>query len=169
MQKSSKSIYLFADGGLIGRNPSKLGGTWCWCWVQNGEMIQSNSGVILPKHIGVDSVTNNVTELFAAVHALNSIPENWNGILHTDSRVTLLRITNGMNQNTPGVPEYLRQELLRLRLTRHWRVVLVAGHPTRVELAQGYRRRNGLLVSRWNVFCDEECQRLAREYLARKA
>ena len=164
----AETVELWCDGGLIGRNPSKLGGTWSWCWVQDGKMIQNNSGVILPEHIGVNSVTNNLAELLAATHALNSVPESQEGILHTDSRVTLLRITKGMNRNTPGVPEHLRQELLRLRLTRRWRTVLVAGHPTKEELARGYRLRNGLPVSRWNQFCDAECQRVAREFLARR-
>ena len=161
-----EAIELWCDGGLMGRNPSRLGGTWCYCHVKTGERIGYQAGLILPrKHVEADSVTNNVAELVAALRALASVPEDWDGVINTDSRITLLRITKGMAPHTPGVPEDLRQEFLQLHRTRRWRAVLVAGHPNKKELARGYRLRNGLPASKHNVFCDEECQRLARVFL----
>lgn len=180
---------LYSDGGCIGRNPSKIGGTWAWCLVGNGKeskqnyemwsapdlseekILRCDYGVILPEEAGAKMVTNNVTELLAAVNALTAIGHLWTGTLFTDSYVTLRRLLGGSKFS--GVPQWLRMLVLDLRrnrlrqgrLDRMWGVSLVAGHPTKKELATGKRERNGLPVSKWNVWCDKRCREEARRSL----
>ncbi len=162
----TQPLSLFCDGGLIGRNPSSLGGTWCYCWVDaSDQLIHYQSGFILPHEYELAAVTNNQAELVAAIRALASVPAGWQGLIHTDSKVTLHRISRDIPPGKDGVPEALRLELMDLRRTRRWRAVFVAGHPNKQELTRGYRLRNHLPVSRYNQFCDSECQRLARNFL----
>lgn len=154
---------LYTDGGCIGRNPSSLGGTWAWCLVdENGKLLEHESGIVEPSNIGLLTVTNNLTELLAAVKGLSVMPAKWSGIIYTDSLVTLRRITKSQKFN--GIPNWLRKETLDLRKNRQWKVILVGGHPSKADLIRGKRKKNGLIVSQWNVFCDKECNRLARKF-----
>ena len=131
------------------------------------KILRCNSGIILPEEAGTKAVTNNVTELLAAAKALTAMGPLWTGILHTDSFVTLRRLLGGSKFS--GVPQWLRLLALGLRRNegkaRKWDVSLVAGHPTKKELAAGRRERNGLPVSKWNVWCDKKCQEEARRFL----
>ena len=149
---------LFCDGGVIGSNPSAFGGTWGWCLILDGEMLRHGSGIITPEEARREAVTNNLTELYAAVRALEATRGKIT-TLHTDSKVTQHRL-NGGNKFV-GVPHWL---VKRTRMCGIVKAVLVGGHPTKKELRDGKRERNGLPVSLWNVFCDRECTRLAKEY-----
>lgn len=154
---------VYCDAGVIGPNPSTKGGTWAWCWVKDKQIVRTASGVITPEDVQMLIVTNNVSELFAAIRALESVPPTWWGVLHTDSLVTLRRITTGQKFN--GVPPWMIKRSLTVRDThRNYFVQLVGGHPTTQELLLGKRVRNGLKVSKFNVWCDEECGRLARHF-----
>jgi ribonuclease HI len=156
---------IYCDGGCVSRNPSPHGGTWCFCWVtQKGERVRHQSGLVFPQEVGLGRITNNLTELLAAVKALESVSKNWDGTLYTDSLVTMRRITTG--QRFVGIPNHLRLRALELRRGRKYKVVLVGGHPTRKELTEGRRERNGLPVSPHNQFCDHECCRLAKDFLS---
>ncbi len=158
--------HIFCDGGVIGRNPSLLGGTFCWIWTDsNNQPMKSGWGVISPEDLGVPKITNNMTELLAAVRALTSVPLDWAGFLYTDSKITRIRLTNG--QKFKNIPQCLRQKVLDLRRHRRWKVVQVAGHPTREELISGYRKGTTLPVSIHNVACDLKCQELAQEFSAK--
>jgi ribonuclease HI len=164
---------VYCDGGVIAVNPSPHGGTWAWLALGEADgRWRQESGLVLPweppfgegKAVMAGPITNNQMELYAAVMALEAVPKGWAGILWTDSQVTLARLLGGCS--FAGIHPSLKQRALDLRRGRKWTVKLVAGHPTRKELAAGTRERNGFPVSRWNVWCDEECQRLAREFLA---
>lgn len=163
LQKVPHKIY--CDGGVIGRNPSFHGGTWCYCWVdEEGKRIKSASGVVTPQEVeSIERITNNFTELLAALKALESVPKDWSGILYTDSKITMGRITRGSKFN--GIPNDMRLRTLDIRRNRNYKVVLVAGHPTRLELENGVRARNGLPTSIHNCFCDEECGKRAKDFL----
>lgn len=154
---------IYADGGVIGRNPSARGGTWCYVWVTNGEVVKMGSGVITPDELGVEKITNNQTELYAVLRALQSAPQNWAGTICTDSQVTVFRFTTSLKFN--GIPHALGLRVRELRKFRAWSIRLVAGHPTEKELTAGVRARNGLPTSIFNVMCDEECNRLAKVFL----
>ncbi len=155
-------ISVYADGGCIGRNPSKLGGTWCCITVVGNICCDISSGVILPGEIGLPTVTNNVSELWAAVEALGRCPAGWNGTLYTDSNVTRLRLGGG---KLNGVPDCLKERLhAALKRAGAFRTVLLDGHPTKRQLAAG-RGKRGNPVSWWNCRCDAECNRQAAAFL----
>lgn len=153
---------IFCDGGVIGPNPSKLGGTWCWCLIgENDTLLISRSGIVQPQDLGTETVTNNHTELFAALMAMESM-QSFPGIaLYTDSLITLRRITAGMRFN--GCPDWMRDRVLNIRRIVSPKVTLVKGHPTKKELSDGLSRR-GLPTSKWNVYCDRTCTALAKDY-----
>ena len=151
---------LFTDGGVIGKNPSKIGGTWAWCLVEDGELSRFDSGIVVAS-CG-NHITNNFTELYAALNALNSVGLEWEGTLYTDSAITRHRLMKSNAFN--GIPRWMETEARNLRQTRKINVVLISGHPTKRDLIAG-RKRNGKPCSVWNVFCDKRCRKLAEKAL----
>lgn len=156
---------LYADGGVIQSNPSSIGGTWAWCGVDlAGERFAVSSGVVLatPQE---PEITNNQMEFVAAVRALDSLPDGWIGILASDSQVTIGRLFWGWAMN--NLPELWLKRWLQVK-GRLGKVtpLLLKGHPSASELRTG-RAANGSPVSVHQVFVDEECQRLAGEYVNR--
>jgi ribonuclease HI len=162
---------LFTDGGIRGCNPSPLGGSWCWVLVAGGLPVREASGFVTPADVGLPTVTNNVTELLAAIRALEAAPDGWSGTLYTDSKITLYRVDQRRKGQKParmaGVPAWMRDALqtAKSRLGAY-RVSLLGGHPTAHELNRGCRE-DGLPVSMWNVHCDRVCRRLAEEGLSK--
>lgn len=153
---------IYTDGGCIKANPSKLGGTWAWCMVENNQIIKHSSGIMTPEDMEVETITNNQMELYAAVRAITSSPVDWNGTLYTDSEVSLMRLT--ISKSFKGIPNWLRLRTLELRRGRQWDVFLLGGHPTRKDLQRG-RNRKGRKVSGFNVICDKTCTALAKEFV----
>jgi ribonuclease HI len=163
-------VAVYTDGGVIGRNPSTRGGTWAWIQVgvQEGQekILAEACGTITPAQAGLPAITNNYTELLAAIQALEALPEQWAGTLYTDSLITLRRIEQSLLGNKPsplnGIPDNLRQRLVACkRRLGPYSVRLLGGHPTKLDLARGYRA-DGKPCSRYNVYCDATCQRLAK-------
>lgn len=155
---------LYADGGIIGPNPSPIGGTWAWCLVndQNGR-VASASGTLLQADVGLPAVSNNVTELYALILGCESLPTGWRGTVCSDSWISLQRVFRGAKLN--NVPPWLCQRLGGLLKSGHLAECsyeLLDGHPTQAELTRGVGKR-GHKVSEHNVFCDAECTRRARE------
>lgn len=161
---------LYTDGGVIGRNPSSLGGTWAWCLVDTtkNKRLAFDSGVITPQDIGLPVVTNNLTELFAALQGLLAIEAReplWQGFLWSDSIITLRRLT--FSSRFKGVPGGLKQLCLKIRRNKRWTPLLCKGHPTKSDLEVGYSKR-GRPVSKHNVFVDKCCNKLAKKFLEGK-
>jgi ribonuclease HI len=156
---------IFCDGGVILKNPSPHGGTWAWVFVRDGAAFLAGSGTVTPESVGLPLVENNVTELVAAVEALEAAPNDWCGVLYTDSLNTLRRLTQeGAKMNGVTAELARRCGLQRIRHRLHQRegaVKLLDGHPTKKHLRLGVGKR-GNPVSVWNVRCDETCQELAR-------
>lgn len=160
-------IAVYADGGVIGRNPSPYGGTWAYTHVNaDGERIAEDSGTIVPEWAGVDLVTNNLTELYAVVRGLLALPAGWSGVVYSDSQITLGRLFHGWAWN--NIPEWLYRDaeaaMGRLAWTR-CEPVLLDGHPSKAQLAAGIGKR-GNRVSMHNVWCDKACGAQARAFLA---
>lgn len=159
---------LYTDGGVIGPNPSPVGGTWAYCHVNDiGARVYGTGGTITPAELGIPEVTNNVTELLAMVRGLESLPDGWAGPIYTDSLITLYRAERPRKSKFNGVPGWLRDRLAAARgrlgaITLH----LLCGHPTREELAAG-RGRRGYPVSIHNVWADAECNRQAAAFRKR--
>ncbi len=173
------------------------GGTWGWCAVsapekrdllENGneiggydahsELIHSDSGVV--KGTDKRGVTNNHTEQIAIIKAIEAMPENWSGTIYTDSRTALLRVqcdyqihNLGFNRKVTsekGLPPNIsrRSKEAVQRLGKRVKFVLLQGHPTNEELAQGWGNRRDLPVSKWNDLCDELCNEARDNYFKEK-
>lgn len=160
---------LYCDGGVIDRNPSKDGGTWAFVWVIDDLILKSGYGVITPAQAGMETVSNNLTEMLALVRGLQSLPAIWSGTVLSDSQITLGRAFDTWKWK--NIPNWLRAEFEaeRARLTRWEKVehTLLQGHPTKAELAAGFGSR-GYPVSEWNVWCDKACNQMAAEFLERR-
>lgn len=174
--------HLFTDGGVILSNPSPHGGTYAWCLVRGDEereavLIQEHSCLIYPT--GKNAlITNNYTEMMAMAMALGDLwssiltgrYQGDNPIIYSDSQLTLERAFG--NYPWSGIPDEMRIKVqgivAALRDRGELNYVLVAGHPTRAQLHQGYKiKKNGSRhpVSKWNVFCDENCSALAKRFV----
>ena len=160
---------LFCDGGVIKKNPSKIGGTWA-CKIVNGSAVGTFSGVITPAEAHVAAVTNNLTEMFALVNGLMRLDWNWVGTIYSDSQITIGRAKLGWKWK--NIPQWL-YELFGREAARHhdyWdsiQWVLLGGHPTKKDLERGFRD-DMAPVHINNVWCDQECQRLAKEFLSKQ-
>ena len=165
---------LYCDGGLALSNPSPAGGSFAFCGVETldprplvegetpggldagVERVIEAHGYILPHELGMPLVTNNHTELIAAVCALEAMPPGWSGRLCSDSGCTLGRLFRGERlKNVPGwLSARMGQALARVGAVEP---VLLKGHPKRPDLALGWKE--GKPVSEHNVWCDEACGR----------
>jgi len=153
----------YCDGGVIGPNPSERGGTFAWCHVDvDGKVVASNKGVVLPAKYNLPKITNNISELVAALHCIYALPEGWSGTFYSDSQVTLGRIFWGWAMN--DVPEVLvKRSRGAAAYLGKVRAILLDGHPTRAQLANG-RGKRGNMVSVHNVWCDKACGEARKEW-----
>ncbi len=168
-ESMSEVASIFCDGGVKGRNPSAIGGTWAYCLVDAaGHRLRWDSGGITPEVAGLPKVSNNLTELLAAVRGMEAVPLGWDGIIFTDSFVTLCRIRKTRKQaKLKGIPQWLVDELaLSKKVLGAYRVELVKGHPTVKDLAAGHR--GGVPVSIHNAFCDRLCREVSLRHGVRK-
>lgn len=161
-QRNAQVESAFADGGCVLLNPSPHGGTWAWCHVNAaGERVREAGGHVTPAEIGMGTVSNNQTEFLALLLCLEALPDGWGGKVFSDSGVTIGRFRDG--DKTKGVPPVW---VRRLASVRHrlgeLEYVLLGGHPSKKELAAGVRK-DGKPVSEFNVWCDRECQRQAKQ------
>lgn len=149
---------VYCDGGVIGRNPSTIGGTWAYVVPHTDGTCTVESGVVTPQEAGLPVITNNYTELFAVVKAMENLPEGWDGTIFTDSNVTVSRIVRRRKPpKFEGIPADLQLRLAEARKRIVYDVVLIAGHPTKEELRLG-KNHKGTPVSKWNVIADEACE-----------
>lgn len=150
---------LYCDGGCISRNPSLIGGTWAWCIVRDDTLIASASGMVSPSSERMAWISNNYTELLAAVlcleHFRREMGDKAKGILHTDSSVTRGRLV-GKKPKFANIPKELVNRAVEAKRSIAG-VILLAGHPTAQELGVG--RRGSTPVSKWNVLCDKMCSK----------
>lgn len=160
---------LYCDGGCVKANPSPIGGTWAFVIVsKEGEEQMRGSGFISASQVGLPYVTNNYTELLAAVEGLEQMPEGWDGFVLTDSNVTRCRILPSCpNPKMNGIPVDLQRRLTfcKNRLGRYG-VILLSGHPTKNQLAEGFGKHH-LPVSKWNVLCDDLCRKAGQAAVER--
>jgi ribonuclease HI len=156
---------LYCDGGVIGPNPSPLGGTFAWVLTRDGEALEEQSGVLLPSNIGQAVVTNNNSELYALLVGLETLPEGWSGRVNSDSQTALGWVFKGWNQ--AKIPNALRDRLNDLIASGKLLFLdslLLQGHPTKEDLARGMGAKRNLPVSKWNVRCDDLCTEEANRY-----
>ena len=161
-------IELYVDGGIIGTNPSMIGGTWACRLMSDAGFCHDFSGVVQPHQISnkFEPVTNNQTEMMAFLEGLRKLPEQFKGTIYSDSAVTLGRAFNGWKwKNIPTWMHVVYQEQ-RKRLI-YWdeiKYVLLDGHPTKVQLAAGIGKR-GHPVSVHNVWCDKAWRQAGEAFM----
>ena len=162
---------IYTDGGVVKKNPSVLAGTWAWCWVDSlGKRTCWQSGVIEADERYPDGISNNITELAAALLALESAPAGWSGCLCTDSEITARRIRLARSGSTlsSSVPMQLQRRLSwAINQVGNFSIQRLAGHPNQQELAAGCKR-NGDPVSEHNVFCDVQCTKEAKAWVTQR-
>lgn len=156
-------VKLYADGGVIRKNPSAIGGTWAWCGVTKDECRIIERGGFVPAPEG-RLITNNHTEFIAATLALEAMPKGWSGVLCSDSQITLGRLFEGWRIANLPRNVYMRG-ISALRKLSDVKPLLLQGHPTKKDLARGIGAKRGYPVSEHNVWCDKECGRQAELYL----
>lgn len=157
---------LWTDGGVIGPNPSPLGGTWAWVVTEGGVLTRSEAGTLLPGQTGTERVTNNNTELWAileGIDALRGHEGDWR--VNSDSKIALGWVFLAYSRE--NVPPPLRARLEELRRSGRltglsWR--LLQGHPTKEDLERGVGKARGLPVSEWNKHADMLCGETARRF-----
>lgn len=159
-------VAVYADGGVIQKNPSPIGGTWAFCFVDaQNERIVTRSGSVSPAEFEMATISNNLTEFLALLYALEAVPAGWIGSVYTDSGVTLQRFADPWNVSMKGIPTALVDRARAVgKHVGGINLNLLGGHPNRAELAAGVRK-DGKRVSEHNVWCDQECTRVGEEYV----
>ena len=164
---------VFADGGIIDRNPSAVGGTWAFRLVDfGGRPAYEASGHVAAAEVtplGPEWVSNNFTEVLALLLAFEQLPDGWTGSAYSDSKNAISAHSRAA-WNPPVKPDYLPDAIWGRMVAARERLgpvkfTLLGGHPTEAELAAGCRR-DGKPVSEHNVFCDKAATAAGRAYLA---
>lgn len=158
-------LELYVDGGVIAVNPSLIGGTFAYRLVlDNGRFVGVGKVVTVDQMGG--PVTNNQTEMLALLEGLKHLPDDWVGMIYSDSMVTLGRAFSGFRwKNIPAWMHKLYQEQRRRLI--HWdeiKYVLLDGHPTKAQLKAGIGKR-GHPVSEHNVWCDQACKKAGDAFM----
>jgi ribonuclease HI len=166
MMKEIQIVALYADGGVILKNPSTIGGTWAWAAVDaQGNRVIERGGVTPATETRV--ITNNHMEQIALTLALEAMPDGWSGKVYSDSQLALGRMFKGWRIRNLPANVAKRSAAAVARLGRI-DIVLLQGHPTKADLARGIGAKRGLPVSVHNVWADAECQRQAKAYLEKQ-
>src|SRR4051794_3588578 len=85
VKKDTEIVRVFTDGGVVGPNPSVIGGTWAWVAVdKHGDVVAEEFGFV-PTVNPLRKVSNNHTEQIAIVKALEYVPNSFAGMLCSDS------------------------------------------------------------------------------------
>jgi ribonuclease HI len=155
-------VAVYADGGVIQKNPSSVGGTWAWCGVDaDGNRVIERGGVVPSPG---RPITNNHTEQIAITLALEAMPDGWSGVVYSDSMIALGRVFKGWRtKNLPA--NVARRSAEAVARMGRIETVLLQGHPTKADLERGVGQKRGYPVSIHNVWCDRRCQEEARKYL----
>jgi hypothetical protein len=156
-------VAVYADGGCIRANPSRWGGTWAWCGIDaDGWKVREGSGLLIPGEgdaATLREVTNNNSEFYAVLAALEAMPDGWSGKVCSDSKVTLSRLFRSASLNGIPIAWSIRLGRALGRLGR-LEPVQMDGHPSGEHLRAGVGKR-GYTVSRHQQWCDNKCRELA--------
>jgi ribonuclease HI len=109
---------LYIASGLIGSNPSMIGGTYAWRLVFEHQDPYGAAAVLPMSAIG-GPVTNNQVEMLALLAGLEQLSEAFCGVIHSQSTVTLGRAFQGWKWT--NIPTWMHKayQLQRARLV-HW-------------------------------------------------
>jgi ribonuclease HI len=156
---------LYVDGGVIGTNPSMIGGTFAYYLIHDDGRETGAAQVITDMDMG-SPVTNNQTEMLALIAGLEQLPADFKGTIYSDSKVTLGRVFMGWKWKNIPAWMHKRYQKQRAKFT-NWdeiKYVLLDGHPTKAQLKAGIGKR-GSPVSKHNVWCDEACRQAGEAFM----
>jgi ribonuclease HI len=171
-------INLYTDGGVSQSNPSPPNGGISWAFIavdENGTIIHEESGRISTSDCKGFLASNNLAEAIAVVRALEWAViffENMKAMdeviefeLFSDSELTLNRAFKGysVKKLPTNVVERLGTALASLKDTK-LSYQLLAGHPTRKDLKQGFKEKKGKRypVSSFNIYVDSLCKKQSK-------
>jgi ribonuclease HI len=157
------NVSLYADAGVIQKNPSTLGGMYAWVLVnEKNKSIAQDAVFVSPKLFG-GKVTNNNVELLAIIRGLAYAQANKLYVTHvySDSEVSLGRLFYGYSWRE--VAGYVEEQRKGITINGA-KPVLLNGHPTKKQLQEGIGR-TGRPVSKWNVYCDKLCTETGKAYM----
>lgn len=164
---------VYTDGGIIGPNPSRIGGAWAFVAIVDAEdgVVYERSGVIkppdvwghvAPRQAALSTIENNIAETIAILLALEALPEGWRGTFYGDN-LNSIRRAREPRECKDAVPRFLRDRLVIAAETRHVEFHLLGGHPTAVDVQRGCRI-DGTPVSKWNARADKLCRMITAQY-----
>lgn len=174
---------LYCDGSTAFKNPSPYGIAWAFIVTdENDEKIYEEAGVVTAQNCKGFKASNNLAEMLAAVKALEYASNNLDYIirvsvgpaeltLYSDSELTLNRLFRGYSMKLLPKNVQDRATAVVSKIKRdyyvHLQPVLLAGHPTKKQLAEGFKTKNNwnYPVSKWNVECDKLCSDAARKLI----
>lgn len=126
---------VYADGGVLNRNPSEVGGTWAFCLVNAiGGRVFGQAGHVAAEEVApLPWVSNNLTEVVALLLALENLPDGWAGAAFSDSK-NAIRAHMAAADLDPRKPGYLPDELWGRMVAARQRLgairwTLLGGHP----------------------------------------
>lgn len=158
-------LKLYADGGVIFKNPSPYGVTCAFVIVNKDSSIQSESFMFT--HSGLS--TNNQSELLSIILGLESLSNTNRAAIAevcSDSNVSLGRVFR--NYSMSNIPEWTQVRLSNTKKSLvNWdkfSYTLLDGHPTKKQLDIGMGKR-GHPVSIWNKICDDLCQQESEKFM----
>lgn len=151
-------VSLYTDGGVVGSNPSSIGGTVAFYIIgQKNEVLSNYSSFLHPNFMGSDKVTNNQTELWALLLGLAHLKPDQIAHVYCDSEISLGRVfKNYAMANIPKFMFYVLMHIKRMENFKKLEYTLLSGHPTKRQLELG-TGKGGRPVSEWNVNCDRDC------------
>jgi ribonuclease HI len=154
---------IYCDGGVFRPRRCEVGS---WAWVatdQDDDEVACQYGWMERGSSTPDGVTNNLTELTAAMAALvwmcKATPR-WSGRLFSDSQITLGRLSQGWRMK--GVPDrWVERVAAVLETVGDVEFVHLKGHPKPADLDAGFMvsptSGRTYPVSRHQVKCDSLC------------
>lgn len=109
-------VELYVDGGVIGTNPSMIGGTFSYKLIYTNGSEYGQAGVITAAEMG-SPITNNQTEMLALIAGLEQLPVDFQGTIYSDSNVTLGRAFIGWKWTNIPLWMHKRYQKVRARLS----------------------------------------------------
>lgn len=105
---------LYVDGGVTTKNPSPFGGTWAFIIIKPDLSIyQSGYGAFRPGVFGLNTVTNNQTEMYAMLRGLQAVPGNCDKLtIFSDSMVTIGRVSMGWKWTNIPIELHIQYQAL---------------------------------------------------------
>jgi hypothetical protein len=169
-------VTVIADGGVVLKNPSSIGGMWAFrIRADDGSIWSEGDGIVLKSgYPHLPYISNNFTEVMAILMAMEGLPFGWKGEIRSDSRVALATCLHGKAKTwLPGRLNDLLRENRKRFVLRDIVWTLLAGHPTKAEqkrmiAGEIVKSKRGYPFDLDNVWCDEQCRVVWEREMAKK-